>query len=67
MISFYTQPDSFSILFDTITLNEKEYFKKDEKNNNFINFGISLDKEGIEFGNKLHEERVLWMKKHIED
>ena len=24
-------------------------------------------KEGIEFGNKLHEERVMWMKKHIED
>ena len=49
IISFYTQPDSFSILFDTIFLNEKEYFKKDEKNNNYINFGIAFDKEGIEF------------------
>ena len=24
-------------------------------------------KEGIEFGNRLHQERVIWMKKHIEN
>ena len=47
LISFYTQPESFSITFDGILLNEKDYSKKDEKYDPLIKFDISLDKEGI--------------------
>lgn len=38
----------------------------EEINGEYIKQKYDL-KEGIEFGNKLHEERVMWMKKHIED
>ena len=49
MVSFYSQTDTFSINFDTITLNEKEYSKEDEKYESPVKLEISLDKEGIEF------------------
>ena len=38
----------------------------EEINGEYIKQRYGL-KEGIEFGNKLHEERVQWMRKHIED
>lgn len=38
----------------------------EEINGEYIKQRYGL-REGIEFGNKLHEERVMWMKKHIED
>ena len=49
LVSFYSQTDTFSIIFDTITLNEKEYTKEGEKFETQVKLEISLDKEGIEF------------------
>ena len=49
IVSFYSQTDTFSISFDTITLNEKEYSKEGEKHESPVKLEISLDKEGIEF------------------
>ena len=49
MISFYSQTDQFSIQFDTITLDGKEYFKKEQQYDSDVDLEISLEKEGIEF------------------
>ena len=51
MISFYSQKDAFSIIFDTFTLNGTEYFKDEEQFDNKVKLKISLDKEGIIFDN----------------
>ncbi len=51
MISFYSQKDVFSIIFDTFTLNGTEYFKDEEQFDNKVKLEISLDKEGIIFDN----------------
>ena len=51
MISFYSQKDTFSIIFDTFTLNGSEYFKEDEQYDNKVKLEISIDKEGIIFDN----------------
>ena len=67
LISFYTQPDFFSILLDTITFNEKEYFKMEEKLNNNVKLEISLEKEGIDF-DSFHFDilKEIYFKQYIE-
>ena len=37
-----------------------------EINGEFVQNKYNLD-PGIEFGNKLHEERIIWMKNHFEN
>ena len=49
IISFYSKNDYYCIVLDTITFDDKEYYKPDEKFNNFIDIEFSFEKEGIEF------------------
>ena len=49
IITFYAQPDSFSLSFDNIILNEKDYSKEEDQLKTLVKLDISLDKEGIGF------------------
>ena len=49
MISFYSQKDTFSIIFDTFALNGSEYFKDEEQYDYKVKLELSMDKEGIIF------------------
>ena len=70
MISFYSQKDTFSLIFDTFTLNGAEYFKDDEQYDNKVKLEISFDKEGIIFDNYFFDvlEKIFfepYLKKNI--